>query len=405
MTMNTDSLLQIYQTYSLEKINALSKKSLAIQYAQNGELVKLNKQLAANNAATNAILRNQIKELERQETVRFYKDLTFKIKLVLDKIESQPVTNFKLFLSSLFLKPIEAYAKEAIDKLEDIKDKEYAQVLIDRAKEIASSNKEHQLEYNQSAWSSYLSAKEASEDKKLHLDLLKKEYEIEKLDKANGSNTGDISNKKHYKGCLIVSLVFLVFMAIALIVSFVNKDPNATGGIPVVLVAVCLVLLSWYLRKRSYRNNENSKANNNGGNLDDKDKKLRKELDELKALDKGNKEHFAIISEAVKGECNNWEEQINEIIELLPHEVDPDDKKITKYDPVFEEAAKLIVINKSGSISLIQRKFAVGINRANQIMDQLESAGIVGPYNGNNVRQVLVSDESELAIILNELKV
>ena len=84
MTMNTDTLLQIYQAYSLEKINALSKKSLAIQYAQNGELVKLNKQLAANNAATNTILRNQIKELERQETVRFYKDLTFKMKLVLD---------------------------------------------------------------------------------------------------------------------------------------------------------------------------------------------------------------------------------------------------------------------------------------------------------------------------------
>ena len=404
MTMNTDSLLQIYQTYSLEKINGLSKKSLAIQYAQNGELVKLNKQLAANNAATNAILRNQIKELERQETVRFYKDLTFKMRLVLDKIESQPVTNFKLFLSSLFLKPIEAYAKEAIEKLEDIKDKEYAQVLIDRAKEIASSNKEHQLEYNQSAWSSYLPAKEASEDKKLHLDLLKKEYEIEKLDKANGFNTGD-SNKKHYKGCLIVSIVFLVFMAIALIVSFVNKDPNATGGIPVVLIAVCLVLLSWYLRKRSYRNSENSKYAKKGENFDDEVNKLKKELDELKALDKGNKDHFALLSAAVKRECNNWEELLSEIIEMLPHEVNPEDKKITKYDPVFEEAAKLIVINKSGSISLIQRKFAVGINRANQIMDQLESAGIVGPSNGNNVRQVLVSDEGELAIILNELKV
>jgi len=400
MTMNTDTLLQIYQAYSLEKINALSKKSLAIQYAQNGELVKLNKQLAANNAATNTILRNQIKELERQETVRFYKDLTFKMKLVLDKIEGQPITNFKLFLSSLFLKPIEAYAKEAIEKLEDIKDKEYAQVLIDRAKEIAISNKEHQLEYNQSAWSSYIPAKEANEDKKLHLDLLKKEYEIKKLYKANGSNKGDTSNKKHYKGCLIASLAFLVFMAIALIVSFVNKDPNATGGIPVVLVAVCLVLLSWYLRKRSYRYYENSKANKNGGNLDE----LRKVLDELKALDKGNKEHFAIVSAAVKGECNNWEEQMNEIIELLPHEVDPEDKKITKFDTLFEEAARLIVINQSGSISLIQRKFAVGIKRANQIMDQLETAEIVGPANGSNARQVMVSDENELAIILKELK-
>ena len=138
----------------------------------------------------------------------------------------------------------------------------------------------------------------------------------------------------------------------------------------------------------------------NGGNLDE----LRKELDELKALDKGNKEHFAIVSAAVKGECNNWEEQMNEIIELLPHEVDPEDKKITKFDTLFEEAARLIVINQSGSISLIQRKFAVGISRANQIMDQLETAEIVGPANGSNARQVMVSDENELAIILKELK-
>ena len=51
--MNTNTILHIYKTYSLEKISALSKQSLIAQYAQNEQLVKLNKQLAANNSATN----------------------------------------------------------------------------------------------------------------------------------------------------------------------------------------------------------------------------------------------------------------------------------------------------------------------------------------------------------------
>ena len=56
--MDTNTLLRIYQTYSLEKISALSKQSLAAQYAQNEQLVQHNKELSANNAIVNKILRN-----------------------------------------------------------------------------------------------------------------------------------------------------------------------------------------------------------------------------------------------------------------------------------------------------------------------------------------------------------
>ena len=51
-------------------------------------------------------------------------------------------------------------------------------------------------------------------------------------------------------------------------------------------------------------------------------------------------------------------------------------------DPLFSDAARLIVIHQQGSTSLIQRKFAIGYNRAGRIMDQLEKAGIVGPSEG-----------------------
>jgi S-DNA-T family DNA segregation ATPase FtsK/SpoIIIE len=65
-------------------------------------------------------------------------------------------------------------------------------------------------------------------------------------------------------------------------------------------------------------------------------------------------------------------------------------------DPMFEEAARLIVMHQQGSTSLIQRKLKLGYNRAGRIIDQLESAGIVGPFEGSKAREVLYPDEYSL---------
>ena len=73
-------------------------------------------------------------------------------------------------------------------------------------------------------------------------------------------------------------------------------------------------------------------------------------------------------------------------------------------DPFFEEAARLIVANQQGSTSLIQRKFSIGYNRAGRLMDQLEAAGIVGPFEGSKARQVLITDEIQLTQLLNTLR-
>jgi len=61
-------------------------------------------------------------------------------------------------------------------------------------------------------------------------------------------------------------------------------------------------------------------------------------------------------------------------------------------DDLYEKAARLVVEFQQGSTSLIQRKFSIGYNRAGRIIDQLESAGIVGPYEGSKARQVLIKD-------------
>lgn len=80
------------------------------------------------------------------------------------------------------------------------------------------------------------------------------------------------------------------------------------------------------------------------------------------------------------------------------------DVDMGRLDPLFEEAARLIVIHQQGSTSLIQRKFSIGYNRAGRIMDQLEKAGIVGPTQGSKAREVLCIDENDLEMRLNNLQ-
>ena len=69
-------------------------------------------------------------------------------------------------------------------------------------------------------------------------------------------------------------------------------------------------------------------------------------------------------------------------------------------DDLFEDAAKVIVRSQQGSVSLLQRKLSVGYTRAARLVDQLEDAGIVGPFEGSKAREVLVADEYQLDALL-----
>ena len=97
---------------------------------------------------------------------------------------------------------------------------------------------------------------------------------------------------------------------------------------------------------------------------------------------------------------------------MLPEYVDENaeasgssaDVDMNRLDPLFEEAARLVIYHQQGSTSLIQRKFSIGYNRAGRIMDQLEKAGIVGPANGSKARDVLCMDENDLQMRMSSLK-
>ncbi|MGB1348344.1 MAG: DNA translocase FtsK [Flavobacteriales bacterium] len=69
-------------------------------------------------------------------------------------------------------------------------------------------------------------------------------------------------------------------------------------------------------------------------------------------------------------------------------------------DPMFEDAARVLVMHQQGSTSLLQRKLKLGYNRAGRLIDQLEAAGIIGPFEGSKARKVLVSDEASLEQLL-----
>ena len=91
---------------------------------------------------------------------------------------------------------------------------------------------------------------------------------------------------------------------------------------------------------------------------------------------------------------------------LLPEYVGEDsgtglDYSIEERDDMFRDAAEVIVTAQQGSASLIQRKLKLGYNRAGRIIDQLEAAGIVGPFEGSKARQVLVPDMAALDQLLN----
>ena len=72
-------------------------------------------------------------------------------------------------------------------------------------------------------------------------------------------------------------------------------------------------------------------------------------------------------------------------------------------DDFFEDAAKLIVINQNGFASLLQRKLRLGYNRAGRIIDQMEAFGIVGPFQGRKLREVLISDIETLEEFLKDV--
>jgi len=92
----------------------------------------------------------------------------------------------------------------------------------------------------------------------------------------------------------------------------------------------------------------------------------------------------------------------------LPEYVDEnagglDEIDLSQRYKIFDDAARIVVQHQQGSASLLQRKLKLGYNRAGRIIDQLEAAGIVGPFEGSKARDVMIKDPQSLEEKLKEL--
>ena len=131
--------------------------------------------------------------------------------------------------------------------------------------------------------------------------------------------------------------------------------------------------------------------------LEDEIESLSDELANLQQEETRLTTQYNDLIQEITADCPKWENKLSEIADYIPHE---EKKTIGNKDPLLTEAAKLIVNRKDASTALIQRKLAIGYNRAGRIMDQLEILGIVGPANGSKARKLLCESEEELSELI-----
>ena len=407
--MNTNTLLNIYQSYALTKVSELNKQSLVALYAQNEQLSKLNEELTRANRTTEQILRNQIKEIEQKEKRRYYKNMTFNLSQALDLLENEGNDNFRIFASSLFLSPIRDMATDAIHELEEITDKEYAQNIVKRANSLSDNDKAYSGSYKETPWASLLSAQskiddiaQQNKDKEKGLSLItikKEEAHKKKIKKVQ-------EDKKVQEGCLGCLQCVSVLSIVGVFGTIYTHDYDATKGFIIILILAILLLVGAYAEKKS---NNKKELNNTKEKREDSEEVIyEKELEdlsnELSTLQQEETrlttQYNELLQEIIT-DCPKWENKLNAIAAFIPH----DEKKTrANKDSLLTEAAKLVFKKKDASSSLIQRKLAIGYSRAGRILNQLEELGIVGPANGANQRDVLISNELELEKVLESIK-
>lgn len=341
------NLLEIYKVYSLEKIAALNKQNLAMQYEQCGQLVALQKQLKAANSTSREILRNQVKELERQEKVRYFKNLIFNINEVVEKLENIDDNAFCYYVCSGLLTPMSYLSKECLDGLEDLQDKGYAKQVIKRIESLQLNMNTLSGIYIDSCWHKYDDLKVKNNS----LDINKRIKELE-------INKGKIEEE-------------------------IKQLQQELAG-----------LFSFFM--------SNTKKERYNHTIEVKKEKISCICEELDALniEKMNiSQQFNEVYQHVTLYRPGWEKEIDEMTCFLPKQ--PSKKE--SLDSFFEEAARFVVKRQAASTSMIQRKFSIGYNRAGRIMDQMEREGIVGPADVSKPRLVLVDNLDVLEQIINSL--
>lgn len=405
--MNIERALNIYRTYTVAKIAALDKQNLAMQYAQCGELVKLQKQIDRANQTSLSILRNQEKELKRQEAQRYYKSLAFNLNKSLTVISECDDVVKRCFLSDLYLAPISAFADICEKSLDEIADKEYASEIKKKADGLKQETGKFTKQYEQSLYHRLKELNEQKQSNAISNEIIEKEKQLAAY-KTEVSASKEFK-KKSNRGCFFVLLAITAFYAIyyvgvALGIGSENGGSSISSGdaVGIDLFMIALVALTYFAYRKMKRSEENLRKERRTFNDQLRQKKslaqtnaehLKQEIESLRLKEIKLTDDYNSIKQTLNNNDSGWTKEMEEITSLLPQETTDREEK---YDSLIIDVAKYLVKTQCASTSIVQRKYGIGYNRARRLMKQLVSLGVVSEETGSNSCEVLIKTEDEL---------
>lgn len=405
--MNIERALNIYRTYTVAKIAALDKQNLAMQYAQCGELVKLQKQIDRANQTSLSILRNQQKELKRQEALRYYKNLAFNLNKSLTVISECDDVVKRCFLSDLYLAPISAFADICEKSLDEIADKEYASRIKKKADGLKQEASKFVKQYERSLYYRHKELNEQKQSNAISNEIIEKEKQLAAY-KTEVSASKEFK-KKSNRGCFFALLAITAFYAIyyvgvALGIGSENGGSSISSGdaVGIGLFMIALVALTYFAYRKMKRSEENLRKDRRTFNDQLRQKKslaqtsvehLKQEIESLRQKEIKLTDDYNYIKQTLNNNDSGWTREMEEITSLLPQETTDREEK---YDSLIIDVAKYLVKKQCASTSIVQRKYGIGYNRAGRLMKQLVSLGVVSEENGSNSCEVLIKTEDDL---------
>jgi len=351
-TMNKNLLLDLYKVYSLKKISSLSEKNLAMQYEQCGQIIALRKQIEKSDITNKRILENQIKELERQEKVRYYKNLICNLQAAVDVINSIDDIAFKSYICIHYNASIDCLANECAAGLEEIADKTFANQVVNNNLALKKECEIHRDEYLLSIWNKFEEANKLLLEDDISKKKINYNVEIKKIDEEISKLQEELDQP----------------------LSFLMRSSKKAS-------------LQQAISKKKEQKSE-----------------IEGLIENLLQKQQTIQENANNCYLEVSKQRPNWENEIDKITCLLPKPVKRTMLAGKEIDALFEKAAMFVVSKRTAAISMIQRQFELGYHRATLIMNQLEDAGIVGPLKEKDIHDVIVYDDEDVADVMNTIK-
>ena len=376
--MNIDRLLSIHQSHSLMKIGAINKQILIAQYAQCEQIAAIKKEISASNSISRQILENQLKEIKHRELLRYYKSLAYAMKEAAEYINTETNIAFKCFLHQLYSAQIIENIREAKSNLEDIPDKEYCTKIEMTMQEINKVCSSAKSIYEESHFFHLLSAYPIYTEQQNVFTQKQHASWILQADINRQLATIQVKpSKDTNRGCWIKILSVLSICGLLLMIMSLFLDVSTLLAMFIVFFLPFFIPLIRLIKKdKRWRKNYNSYING----VEQKKKALLENLNKLKT--EINNEELALktsqyvqIKHIISTTIPQWE-NIMSMIELrIPKVEAPKSKDIEP--TILFDVAKYVVINKTTSISVIQRHFNWGYRQTEKYLNKLSELGII----------------------------